>query len=77
MSAVIVMGSPCRRIKDPIAFTCAVLATVQQINGDRVVSPAALARAVPFERLEAEPLPPSFFRAVQRFREQQLRMEPS
>lgn len=75
MSAVIVMGSPCRRIKDPIAFTCAVLATVQQAAGDRAVSPAVLTRLVPYQRTEAEALPPSFFRAVHRFREQQLRME--
>lgn len=75
MSAGIVMGSPCRRIKDPIAFTCAVLATVQQINGDRAVSAAVIERAVPFVRTEAEALPPSFFRAVHRFREQQMRME--
>jgi hypothetical protein len=70
---VIVLGSPCRRIKDPVAFTCAVLATVQQAAGDRTVPAAALERAVPFVRSDAEALPPSFFRAVQRFREQQLR----
>lgn len=77
LDRVIVLGAPCRRIQDPVAFTCAVLAVVQQSSGDRVVDRAALDRAVPFVRTEAEPLPPSFFHAVHRFREQQLRMEPA
>lgn len=75
MRGGIVLGSPCRRIQDPVAFTCALMAMVQQRTSDRVVPPAALARAVPFVRVAAEPLPPSFFHAVQRFRAQQLRME--
>lgn len=77
MRPVIILGSPCRRIKDPVSFTCAVLAMVQQREGDRAVSPAVLGRLVPFVRTDAEALPPSFFRAVHRFREQQQRMELS
>lgn len=75
--ASIVYGAPCRRIQDPVAFTCALLATVQARAGDRLVSPAALQRAVPYVRSEPEALPPSFFRAVERFREHQRRMVAS
>lgn len=77
MKVAIVLGSPCRRINDPVAFTCAVLASVQQQSTDRLVPADALARAVPFVRTDAEALPPSFFNAVHRFRAHQLRMEPS
>jgi hypothetical protein len=76
MSAIL-FGSPCRRINDPVAFTCAVLALAQQRSGDRVVDTFSLDRVVPFVRSDAEALPPSFFRAVQRFRDHQLRMEPA
>lgn len=77
MKVAIVLGSACRRINDPVAFTCAVLASVQQQASDRPVPAEALARAVPFVRTDAEPLPPSFFHAVHRFRAHQLRMEPA
>ncbi len=77
MRPAIALGAPCRRIQDPVAFTCALIATVQQRNGDRWVDPAALVQAVPYQRTEAEALPPSFFHAVARFRAHQRRMEPS
>lgn len=76
MSAI-VLGSPCRRITDPIAFTCAVLALAQLRSGDRLADQAAVDRAVPFVRSDAEALPSSFFHAVHRFRAHQLRTEPA
>jgi len=72
--SVVLCAVKTSRISDPIAFTLGLAASVEARNSDRLVSRAALERAVPFVRVaDPGPLPPAFFQAVNQIRLAQLR----
>lgn len=50
--------------KDSLTFTCATIAVAEQAVTDRPASAESVARAVPFTRIDAPALPPSYFRLL-------------